>query len=280
MRPRFLVIGVVVLALSSAAFVRADGPGLQMLEMGTGPTVVLVPGLGLSRTDWLPTVKRLRDRYHCVMVEIPGQGTSPLPDPFSLQIAAEALDGVLARQKAESTIVVGSGVGGVLALMAASAHPEHVRGVMLIDTQVKSPLPVTEQQRDQVLKFMEENYAQFLPMAFSRMGRDSAESERLFTMMSTVPPVTVKTYIRNLLTLDGNRDLKGLKVPLALTLTERGWKTGVPWGTVAHAYGIEDSTIAVPTRIAGAGTMVMKDQPDTLAAVITAFAQKSFATKR
>ncbi len=279
MKSRMLLLCTLAVALT-ASLVRADGPGLQTLEMGTGPTVVMVPDLGGSRTDWLQTVKRLRNRYHCVMVEIPGQGTSPLPDPFSLQAAAQALDAVVAKQKPDSTIVVGNGFGGVLALLAASAHPEHLRGVMLIDTPIKSPIPVSDQERDGLAKYIDENYPQFLQMAFSKMGRDSTESARLYAMMAAVPPATVKAYLRKILGADANRELKELKVPLALALTEQEWKAGASAGTAMHASGIEDTTLARPLRIANAGPQPMKDQPDTLATWISGFAARSFAGKR
>jgi pimeloyl-ACP methyl ester carboxylesterase len=260
--------------------VHAQEAGLQTLEMGTGPTVVMVPGLGGTRTDWLQTVKRLRDRYHCVMVEIPGQGTSPLPDPFTLQKAAEALDAVVMKQKPESTIVVGHGFGGTLALLAASAHPEHQRGLMLIDAPIKSPIPVTDQERDQFVRFIDENYQMFAKMAFSKMGRDSVESEQLYAMMAAVPPATVKAYLRNILGADANRELKALKVPLAMAFSEVGWKEGVSPGTMMRAAGIEDSTLVAPMRIAKAGARPMKDQPDSLATWISGFATRSFAAPK
>ena len=42
----------------------------------------------------------------------------------------------------------------------------------------------------------------------------------------------------------------------------------------------EDTTVAVPVRIANSGPMVMKDQPDTLATLIAALAAKGFAAKK
>ncbi len=277
---RTLLGGALVATLATATLVQADAVGLQTLEIGTGPTVVLVPGLGASRTDWLPTVKRLKDRFHCVMVEIPGQGTSPLPDPFSLQAAAAALDQVVVRQRADSTIVVGQGAGGVLALACAGAHPEHERGVLLIDTPIKSPIPIADQDRDQLMRFMDEHFDQFSQMAFGKMGRDSAESARLYAMMAAVPPATVKAYFREMLRMDGNRGLKSLHGALGLVFTERTWKAGASWGTVARTLGYEDSTLAVPTRVTGSGPMVMKDQPDTLASIIGSLAARAFAAKR
>jgi pimeloyl-ACP methyl ester carboxylesterase len=278
-RSRNLLLCMLAVALTASP-VRAEGPGLETLELGSGPTVVMVPGIGGTRTDWLQTVKRLRDRYHCVMVEIPGQGKSPLPEPFSLQAAAQALDAVIAKQKPESTIVVANGVGGTLALLAASAHPEHLRGLMLIDAPLKSPVPVTDQQREQLKRIMDENYDQFSQMAFSRMGRDSTESALLFALMAAVPPATVKSYFRELVSADANRELKELKVPLALAFTERSWKAGNSAGTVMRSFGMEDSTLAVPLRIANAGRLPMKDQPDTLAAWISGFAARNFAGKK
>jgi len=279
MKPRVLLSSF-VLAAFAATSAYAEGAALQTLEMGSGPVVVLVPGLGFSRTDWLPTVKRLREHYRCVMVEIPGQGASPLPDPFSLQAAAEALDAVLAKQNSDSTIVVGSGVGGLLSLLSASAHPAHVRGVMLIDTPIKSPIPVSDQQRDLVLRAMDENFGQFLQMAYGHAGRDSVESAQIFAMISAEPPATLRAYLGQLLAVDANRELRGLKVPLALAVTDRNWKPGSCWGSVARAMGYEDSTAVRPQRITGAGALAIKQQPDSVATLIAAFAEREIGDKR
>jgi pimeloyl-ACP methyl ester carboxylesterase len=276
---RGLLAAALVATLASATLVRADGTGLETLELGTGPTVVMVPSLGGTRMDWLPTVKRLREHFHCVMVELPGQGKSPLPDPFSLSAAANALDAVVAQQKADSTVIVGSGIGGLLALMSANAHPEHQRGVLLIDTPLKSPMQVPDQQRDQMMQFIDENYQQFSQMAFSKMGRDSTESARLYAAFVAVPAVTVKSYIREMMHMDANKDLKGLRSPFRVAFSEKAWKPATSWGTVSRQFGYDDSTFTQPVRIADCGPMVMKDQPDTLAALITALATKGFAAK-
>lgn len=277
---RLLLLPLLVGASAVAALVHADPAPLQVTELGRGPTIVFVHGLGAARMDWMPTARKLIGRYHVVLVDLPGHGTSPLPEPFSLAAAAQAIDDVLAKQNADSTIIVGSGVGGLMALLAASAHPEHVRGALLIDTQIKSPIPVGEQDRDQLMRFMDENYATFTQMAFSKMGRDSVESARLYAMMSAVPPATVKAFIRALIMVDANREVKALKVPVSLAFTERTWKSGTNWGVLAKAFGWEDTTIAVPRRIANSGYMVMKDQPDTLAAMVSELATASFARRR
>jgi pimeloyl-ACP methyl ester carboxylesterase len=272
---RLIRLGIPALALAAvvaAAFAAGPKPSLQVTEMGAGgATMVLVHGMGGTRTDWLPLLKRLKDRYKLVMVELPGHGTSPLPEPFSLEAAAEQVDSVLALQKPESTIVVGHGLGGMLALKAMARHPGRARGLVLIDAALKSPIPVEDQQIKQLVRFMDENYATFSQMAFARMGRDSAESAILFAKMSAVPPVTVKSFMRNLLLADANGDLKSLGLPVQLVLSDRMWKSDQTWGEAAKRLGYEDTTLAVPRRVANTGMLMMKDQPDTLAAILAGY---------
>lgn len=276
MRLARLGIPLLVLAAAvTAAFAVGPKPSLQTTEMGTGgATLVLVHGIGGSRTDWLPLFKRLKDRYRLVMVELPGHGTSPLPDPFSLEAAADQVDSVIALQKPESTVVVGQGLGGMLALKALTRHPGHARGLVLIDAALKSPIPVEDQQVQQLVRFMDENYATFSQMAFAKMGRDSAESAILYAKMAGVEPATVKAYMRHLLRADANGDLKAVGMPVELVFSERAWRPGHLWGEVSKSLGYEDSTIAVPRRVAGSGMLMAKDQPDTLAAILSAYAAK------
>src|SRR5689334_24939752 len=95
-----------LMATLAVATSRADPVALKTTELGHGPTVVFVPGLGSSRTDWLPTARKLLGRYRIVLVDLPGNGDSPLPDPFSFRSVGDALDAVLARLDPDSTIVV------------------------------------------------------------------------------------------------------------------------------------------------------------------------------
>lgn len=269
--PRVLIPAALLL---TTALVRADAPVLKTTELGRGPTVVFVPGLGITRSQWMPTARKLVGTNRVVMVDIPGQGDSPLPDPFSFDACALALDAVLARQNPESTIVVAHSVGGVIAMRALAANPARARGLLLIDTQIKSPIPVPDQQRQQMVTFMDGNYDAFLKMAFSNMGRDSAESAMLFTNMAQTPPASIKTYLRALLALDANKDAKAVRPVTRVLVTERGWRDVRTPGMVLQSLGYDDTTSYVPRRFDGAGYLAMKDQPDTLAALIRSFAEE------
>ena len=110
-QPAIAALLAAAIALSASSTL-ATPVAPKTTELGHGPTVVFVPGLGASRNDWLPTARRLLGRYRVVLVDLPGHGDTPLPDPFSFVTVGDALDAVLAKQNPDSTIVVGHQLGG------------------------------------------------------------------------------------------------------------------------------------------------------------------------
>ncbi len=279
-----LLAAVPAAALAATlAVALAVGPppvALKTLELGRGPTLVLVHGLGTGRMVWMPTARKLIAAHRVVMVDLPGHGESPMPDPFSLEAAAEALDRVVAKQKAESTLVVGQGVGGLIALMAAGAHPDRARGLVLIDVALKSPVPIEEQQKRQFIDYMDQNYDVFARMVFTRMGRDSAQGVAIHALAAQVPPANVKAYFRELLNADGSRALHNIKCPLLFIASQHVLPPDKDWPTVGKQLGWDDPAIVTPRRLGASGALIMSDQPDSLALAITDFARQVMAPKK
>ena len=252
----------------------------KTLELGKGPTIVLVHDLGGNRSVWMPTVRKLLGKYRVVMVDLPGHGESPAPDPFTFESAAEALDLVLAKQNPDSTVLVGKGIGGMLALLDLKAHPGRVRGLVVIETPLKSSLKVDDQEIKYFLQMLDSNYDQVLKMIFSRAGKDSAQGVAIHAMAAQVPPQTIKSYIGASLTGDATSALKSLQVPFLFVATDRLFKGGKTPGTALRELGYEDTTSVPMRRITNAGYLVMQDQPDTLAAVIADFTVRALAGKK
>ena len=278
-RPAGLGALLALAAAWLAAGVHAEAVALKTTELGRGPTIVFVHGLGGSRTDWLPTARKLLGRYRVVLVDLPGHGDSPLPDPFSFVAAGEALDGVLAKLNPESTIVVGHQMGGRAALAALAAHPGHAKGLVLIDVPLGPPIPLDDQQKKGFLDFMDKSYDAVAGRLFGSLGRDTTQSSAISAMVTRTPPATVKAFIREGFFSDGNKDAKALKVPMRILVTSRVWKEGSTSGAALQRLGWQD-TATVVGRVPDAAFWVMKDQPDTLAAIIGDFAAARMGPKK
>jgi pimeloyl-ACP methyl ester carboxylesterase len=252
----------------------------KTLELGKGPTIVFVHDLGGNRSVWMPTVRKLLGKHRVVLVDLPGHGESPAPDPFTFEAAAEALDLVLAKQNPDSTVLVGKGIGAMLALLDLKAHPVRARGLVAIEMPLKSSLKVDDQEIKYFLGMLDSNYDQILKMIFSKAGKDSIQGVTIHAMAAQTPPQTIKSYIGASLTGDATAALKSLQVPFLFVATDLLFKSGKSPGTALLALGYEDTTAVQVRRIANAGYMVMQDQPDTLAAVIADFTARALAAKK
>ena len=270
-------------ALGLAAFVTtalaADTPlELKTTEFGRGTTVVLLPGLGSQRTQWMPTARKLIGTNHVVMADLPGHGDSGMPDPFSFDAAAQMLDGLLAKQNPESTIVVAHGVGGLIAVLEAKRHPERMKGLVVVDGSLRSPVHIPDQQKKFFTQFMDENYDAFLKQLFRPLGRDEAQSVEICAKAALVPSQNVKAYIRQLLDADATGAAKSNTVPTLYVGSSVSWPDSLTWSTLAKERGWEGVTNLQTRRIGNSGYLIMADQPDSLAQVIRDFT-KSVMTK-
>lgn len=270
MRRPVIVVLVLALLTASLAPLHAEPVALKTTELGRGPTVVFVHTMGLSRTDWLASARKLLPNHRIVLVDLPGHGDSPLPDPFTFATAGEALDVVLARLNPDSTVVVAHQMGGRVAMAALAANPSRAKGLMLVDVPVGMAVQIDDQQKKMFLNYMDTNYEQVSRMMFSRMGRDTTQSQQLYAMISATPAVTMKAYVRETFYSDGNKDAKALKLPVRVFATDGTWEKGTTSGAVLKRLGWEDTTLTV-TRIADAGAWFMKDQPDSVAARVREF---------
>ncbi len=262
--------------LATATTVRSDVAAPKTTELGRGPAIVFVHGLGGTRTDWLPTARKLLARHRIVLVDLPGHGESPVPDPFSFATVGEALDLVLAKENPESTIVVAHEIGGRAAMAALAAHPGRAKGLVLIDVPVGIPAQIDDQQKKGFLDFMDRSFDAVSKMMFSNKGRDTTQSKAIYAVFTQTSPATVKAFIREGFYSDGNKDARALKLPVRMIATSRLWTPELTSGALLKRMGWEDTTRTV-SRVPDAGFWVMKDQPDTLAAWIEDFAAKSVA---
>jgi len=263
---------------AAGAALGAGAPvALKTTELGQGPTLVLVHELGAGRLAWMPLARKLIGRYRVVLVDLPGHGESPMSDPFTLETAAAALDQVLAKQKPDSTVLVGHGVGGVIALLEASRHPERVRGVVVIAAAARSPTPIPDQQREMFLRQIDEHYADFVRIMFMAQGRDSAQGVAVNAQAALVPPATMKSYLREWLILDATDAVKRLKVPLLFIGAEKSWPADQGWPEMAKRYGYDGARDVSWRRVGASGHYVPLDQPDSVAAALVDFTARAFA---
>jgi pimeloyl-ACP methyl ester carboxylesterase len=118
----------------------SDGPrdvdgAIAWREAGEGPVVVLLHGLGGSRTAWEPQLAALSSSWCAVAWDLPGYGASaPLAGSLTFDGLADAVARLLDACGAEAAHVVGLSLGGMIAQHVAVRHGDRIRSLALLST--------------------------------------------------------------------------------------------------------------------------------------------------
>lgn len=127
---------------------------LHCLETGAGPPLLFIHGLFDLLETWERLTPLLSDQFKLCAIDLPGFGKSPLPEEWeeSLSGMIEAVVAFLDSKGIGKTSIVGSSMGGGIALGVAGKHPERVDKIVLINPYgFPSPPVAAEIARSRIL---------------------------------------------------------------------------------------------------------------------------------
>lgn len=113
-----------------------DGAQINYAEIGDGPAVIFVHGLGGCWQNWLENMPRMAELgYRAIAFDLPGFGSSPMP-PWEISIPGYGT--LLDRLREELGIghctLVGNSMGGFIAAEVAVREPEWVDRLVLVSS--------------------------------------------------------------------------------------------------------------------------------------------------
>ena len=134
-----LFIGAVGKAQTSKE-VLVFGQKIQYVEAGTGPTVILLHGLGGSSQVWQFNIAALAEKYHVVVPDQIGFGKSDKPlVNYRIRTYVDFLDQFCKQLKIERASLVGNSMGGWIATAFTAAFPDRVDKLVLVDAAGYKP---------------------------------------------------------------------------------------------------------------------------------------------
>jgi pimeloyl-ACP methyl ester carboxylesterase len=115
--------------------VRAGDLDVWTEQVGEGPDVLLIGGLGDTVESWQFQLDGLRDRYRLTAVDNRGAGRTAMPDdPVSVEAMADDAAGVLRALEIPSAHVAGFSGGSIISQELALRHRDLVRSLVLQST--------------------------------------------------------------------------------------------------------------------------------------------------
>lgn len=104
-------------------------------DVGEGPPVFLIHGIGASRHSWDGLVEHLRREFRCISYDLRGHGKSSAPaPPYSLADLVCDLEALRAELGIDKAHVLGHSLGGMIAPAYARAFPGRVISLGLLST--------------------------------------------------------------------------------------------------------------------------------------------------
>lgn len=129
--------------------VEANGVELAYVEEGSGEPLVLVHGSLIDYRYSQPLLKALAGRYRVINYSRRCHWPNPCPpgSPYSFQLHADDLAGLIRALNLGPVHVVGHSYGGAVALLLARQHQELVRSLVLVEPGIYTMMPTTDRGR-------------------------------------------------------------------------------------------------------------------------------------
>ncbi|MBV8445234.1 MAG: alpha/beta fold hydrolase [Candidatus Dormibacteraeota bacterium] len=257
----------------------ADGARLAVTETGAGDTLLLIPGLGATRSVFDPIAPYLARRRRVVVFDPRGVGESTTGrSPLTMSVMAGDAAAVIAALADGRCDVLGASMGGVVAQQLAVDSPDSVRRLVLAATSpggIKA-VPADQRATDALLGKGARTPADAYRLAttvlysahFQRTHPEFIEDQ---VRIRAEHPVKARVFTAQLEAMRSGEDL-------GARLGEIGAATLVLHGTADAVTPFENARI-LATRIRGArsrwfqdcGHLLFHERPEESARVVEEF---------
>jgi pimeloyl-ACP methyl ester carboxylesterase len=114
--------------------IATDCGRVSTFEAGSGDPVVLIHGLGASKSEFLPTVPALALGFRTIAIDLPGFGDSdkPFPAAYNARFFARWVEATLDALGLDRVHLLGHSMGGRVALEVGMRHPDRVDRLVLM----------------------------------------------------------------------------------------------------------------------------------------------------
>ena len=271
---RMILTAVIALAATPCS---AAEPPFKVDVAGSGPPVVLIPGLASAGAVWEPVVDHLKGRYECHVLTLAGfAGQKPFEGPF-LDTVRDGIAAYIKEKKLDKPVLIGHSLGGYMVFAVGAAHPDLVGPLVAVDglpcgpAVIKPDLTAEElKQGEAIGKFVteakREDFLKHQKAFFGRWVTDPKKVALLAKWSEASDQATVGRAMGELWSRDLRPDVAKIKAPVLLVgAAPDGWP-GVTGEDMQKRYKSQvakapDATVVFAAK---AKHFIMFDEPEWL----------------
>lgn len=183
------------------------------------PWLVLGHSLASSACMWDPQIAAFKDRYRVLSYDMRGHGRSAVPSgPYSLEMLADDVLGLMNELKIERCSYVGLSVGGMIGQTLALRQTKYFEKMVLADTGHTQPPEAIEQWKDRIRLAQAQGMQALVPSTMERWFtaefRESPAAKRIADIIAATPVAGYVGCAQAIMELNTTARLKEITIPV------------------------------------------------------------------
>jgi pimeloyl-ACP methyl ester carboxylesterase len=252
---------------------------------GSGPDLILIPGLTSSRHVYDHAVASLGGHYRVHRLQVAGFGGEPARGNAAGPVLApivEELHAYIAANHLRRPMVVGHSAGGLMALMVAQRHPEDVSRALIVDSlpfygmlfgpqaTADSIAPQVAGLRDAIAAMSDDAWRAQQAASAARLASTTAGQAELVADATASDRSVVARALYEDATTDMRPLLPTIRTPLTVLYAVNRFATEASYGQLMHSgYAGAPNVRLIPVE--PSYHFIMLDQPARFDELLGAF---------
>ena len=205
----------------------ADGVPIHYSVQGKGdPALVFIHCWACSSRFWDNQVAEFSKTNRVVTIDLPGHGESGQGRKnWSIESYGDDVKAVVTKLNLKRVVLVGSSMGGSIALEATKRMPDRVVAIVPVDTLQNVEAKVPPEQLDAVFKQLQADYktaiTSFLNQIFFSPTTPAAVKEQVIKEALSRQPDVALPILKAVFSYDAAAGLREVKVPIRAINSDR-----------------------------------------------------------
>jgi len=205
----------------------SDGVPIHYTDTGKGdPALVFIHCWGCNRSFWENQVAEFSKTHRVVTIDLPGHGESGLTrKTWSVESYGDDVKTVVTKLDLKGVVLVGSSMGGSIALEATKRMPERVVAIVPVDTLQNVEQKLSPEQVEAAMNQLQADYkgatTALLNQFFFSPSTPDAVKKRVTEEAVSRTPETALAILRVVFSYDPAPALREVKVPIRAINSDR-----------------------------------------------------------
>jgi len=227
-KPIFIFFAALACCFHQQSLFAADPVPFKAFVTGSGPPMILIPGLASGSNVWDGAVAHFKGRYQCHVLTLAGFAGQPAIDGPFLEKVRDGIVKYIHDQKLNHPVIIGHSLGGMMAFWVAETAPADVGPIISVDgvpffsalmdpsATHESTLPMAGQIRSMYAGLTTQQYIDNNHQFLSMMITGSSNLDMVASLGDKSDPKAVGHAFYDLVTTDLRPGLKSIQAPILL----------------------------------------------------------------